>query len=236
MTRRAFFDAIRPMFGRGLDPVQVQVIEAILDATQAWPREHVAFTLATAYGEAKCIPRRENMNYTAARIRSVWPKRPEAVKFAGQPVALANSVYGGRLGNRAGTNDGWVYRGGGVDQLTGRFNYQAVGLAGDPEAILQPAKAVKSLIHGVSTGRYRGFKLTDFDGPRGFNYVSARGIINDDVKRSGETYAGYARKFEAALKLIGPRAPIVDHVPVTAAPSFWAGLLKSLAAFFQRET
>lgn len=28
--------------------------------------------------------------------------------------ALANSVYGGRLGNKVGTNDGWLYRGGAI--------------------------------------------------------------------------------------------------------------------------
>ena len=42
---------------------------------------------------------RENMNYTASRVRQVWPSRPNAVQFAGDPEGLANSVYGGRMGN-----------------------------------------------------------------------------------------------------------------------------------------
>jgi len=231
MTRAAFFDKIRPMFSRGLDPVQVQVIEAILDQTADWPRDHVAYVLATAYGEAKFTPRRENMNYTAARIRQVWPTRPGAVKFAGQPVALANSVYGDRLGNRRGTNDGWTYRGGGVDQLTGRENYQKIGIASTPEAILHPDTAVSSILHGMETGRYTGKKLADYDMAAGFDFTAARAIINGDGKANGATYAGYAKQFAAALALIETPPP-ADYVPVTAAPSFWAGIIAALAAFF----
>lgn len=75
---------------------------------------------------------RENMNYSASRIRAVWPSRTEAVTFAGKPTALANSVYGFRMGNEEnGTNDddGWRYRGGGLIQLTGRNSYRAAGLS-----------------------------------------------------------------------------------------------------------
>lgn len=73
---------------------------------------------------------RENMNYSASRIKAVWPTRPEAVKFAKNPKALANSVYGKRMGNeRDGTNDddGWRFRGGGMIQLTGRDSYERAG-------------------------------------------------------------------------------------------------------------
>lgn len=236
MTRQAFFDAIRPMFSRGLSSVQVQVIDAILDQTADWPRDHVAYVLATAYGEAQLTPKRENMNYTAARIKAVWPSRPEAVKFAGQPVSLANSVYGDRLGNRRGTNDGWTYRGGGIDQLTGRDNYRKVGIAATPEAILQPDTAVSSILHGMETGRYTGKKLSDYDSPSGFNFTAARAIINGDVKANGAKYAGYARKFAAAIALIETPPP-VDHVPVNkpSKPNLWAGITAALAAIFRRK-
>lgn len=91
---------------------------------------------------------RENMNYSAPRIRAVWPTRPEAVKFAKNPKALANAVYGGRMGNeRDGTSDddGWRYRGGGLIQLTGRDSYERAGKAigvplGEHPELIEDAK------------------------------------------------------------------------------------------------
>ncbi len=66
----------------------------------------------------------ENLNYTAERLHEVWPKRFPTVEsaepFAHNPRALANKVYNGRMGNRPGTDDGWVFRGKGPLQATGR--------------------------------------------------------------------------------------------------------------------
>jgi len=232
VSRAEFYGAVRPMFGGTLSAVQVQVIGAILDAAVGAPREHIAYILATAFCESDMTPKRENMNYTAARIRQVWPKRPAAVAFAGNPRGLANFVYGDRLGNRRGTDDGWDYRGGGIDQLTGRDNYAKIGIAAAPETILIPAVAVKSIIHGMTTGRYTGKKLADYDSAAGFDYTAARAIINGDGKLNGEKYAGYAREFEAALRLLPEPAPLtpkpVDASPApqtVAKPSFIAALI-----------
>jgi putative chitinase len=72
---------------------------------------------------------REDMNYkTVARIRAVWPARTRkysdawiARNLIRKPVQLADFAYGGRMGNRKGTTDGFVYRGGSFMQTTGRF-------------------------------------------------------------------------------------------------------------------
>ena len=79
----------------------------------------------------------ENLHYSADRLCAVWPARfviptsAQARACAMNPEALANAVYGGRLGNVK-QDDGWLFRGGGLIQLTGRANYQrfatAVGL------------------------------------------------------------------------------------------------------------
>ncbi|MDQ2067640.1 hypothetical protein Q9295_14780 [Xinfangfangia sp. CPCC 101601] len=202
MNRKAFFSAIRPIIGT-ISPVQMLVLDAILHQGAKLPTAHLAYVLATAWGEARLTPQRESMRYSAKRIAEVWPSRPEAVAFAGQPRALANSVYGGRLGNRPGTDDGWIYRGGGLDQLTGRAHYRKLGLEDRPETILQPELAVASLLHGMTTGRYTDKKLSDYGAGLAFNAYAARAILNGDAARNGALYAGYHQAFLAALEGAG---------------------------------
>ena len=242
MNRGLFFSAIRPMFGGKISPVQVQVIEAILDRASGLSAQHLAYVLATGFGEAKLTPVRENMVYTtAARIRKVWPSRPEAAQFTRQPRALANCVYNGRLGNKIGSDDGFSYRGGGLDQLTGRDNYRRIGIEAIPEKILQPEFAAWSLVHGLTTGRYRGHKLADFGDGAAFNATAARAIVNDDVKLNGAGYARHYRSFLAALSQAGwgteppvrpdvpPMAPARTSTPIKTQEGFWVWLFRALA-------
>lgn len=73
---------------------------------------------------------RENLQYSAARLCEVWPRRfptPDSTAgFAYNPEALAEKVYGGRadLGNET-AGDGARYIGRGPLQITGRANYAA---------------------------------------------------------------------------------------------------------------
>ncbi|HEY0329963.1 MAG TPA: glycoside hydrolase family 19 protein [Rhodopseudomonas sp.] len=90
----------------------------------------------------------ENLNYTAGRMMQVWPSRfpttASAAPYAHNPKALANKVYNGRMGNRAGSDDGWTFRGRGAAQTTGRDGYarlaKATGLdlVNHPELVLAP--------------------------------------------------------------------------------------------------
>lgn len=71
----------------------------------------------------------ENLNYGITGLVKTWPKRfttPEqANKYARQPEMIANYVYANRLGNGdESSGDGWKYRGRGLIQLTGKYNYQ----------------------------------------------------------------------------------------------------------------
>lgn len=98
----------------------------------------------------------ENLNYlTAARLCAVWPIRfPSelvAAPYVRNPEALANLVYGGRMGNLD-RGDGWTYRGRTPLQITGRANYVMVGnLVGQdldvmPELLEQPHFALEACI------------------------------------------------------------------------------------------
>jgi putative chitinase len=104
--------------------------DAVLQQYEIITPLRLAAFMATISHEAGSLTIvRENMNYTAARIKQVWPTRPQAVKFAGKPRELANCVYNGRMGNAVGSDDGWNFRGGGLIQLTGRDSYRRAGLA-----------------------------------------------------------------------------------------------------------
>lgn len=96
----------------------------------------------------------ENLNYSAPRLRQVWPRRfpTDAVAnaFARQPEKLANSVYANRNGNGPPeSGDGFRYRGRGFIQLTGRANYREFGrllgadLEGNPDLAAEPSVAFR---------------------------------------------------------------------------------------------
>lgn len=95
----------------------------------------------------------ENLNYSAIRMCQVWPSRfptlESAQPYARNPEALANKVYGGRMGNNQ-PGDGWRYRGRGLLQPTGCEAYRLVGrvigvdLEADPDAAMAP----KNLLPG----------------------------------------------------------------------------------------
>lgn len=96
----------------------------------------------------------ENLKYSAKRLIQVWPRRfptlDSAKPYAMNEEALADKVYGGRLGNHD-PDDGYKYRGRGLIQLTGRANFQTVQdrtglqviddpeIASDPETALEVA-------------------------------------------------------------------------------------------------
>ena len=223
MNYEVFFNRLRGHGALGVTKftqVQVDVAQMLIAKSHGLRADALAYILATAWGEAKFTPQRENMSYSAARIREVWPSRfptvADAKPYERQPVKLANKVYNGRLGNREGSNDGWDFRGGGLDQLTGRVNYRKRNIEQDPDAILKPEVAARSIIAGMTLGDYRGPKLSDYFNDRGANFAEARAIINDDVKANGQRYARYALAFLNALIAAG-YAPNASSAPATPA-------------------
>lgn len=91
-----------------------------------------------------CTITHEGLNYsTASRIRSVWPSRfatdADAEPYVNNAEGLANKVYGGRadLGNTQ-DGDGYLFRGRGYIQLTGRSAYAAVGQAANLDLVANP--------------------------------------------------------------------------------------------------
>jgi putative chitinase len=71
----------------------------------------------------------ENLNYSAERLREVFPSHftpAQAEACAHNPTEIANRAYGGRMGNNH-PDDGWIFRGKGLWQCTGRSNGERLG-------------------------------------------------------------------------------------------------------------
>jgi putative chitinase len=94
----------------------------------------------------------ENMNFNAARLLQVFPTHfttAQAIAMQHNPRLIADQAYGGRMGNRIGTDDGYDFRGQGLTQVTGRNNVAALAtktgldLLNHPELLADPAHALE---------------------------------------------------------------------------------------------
>ena len=105
---------------------------------------------------------RENMNYRAGRLLEVFGANhsakitpAEAAKLEGRPEAIAERVYGlgnpvkaADLGNTQ-PGDGFLFRGGGLLQTTGRYNYTRIAeechvpFDQNPDLVTAPDHALK---------------------------------------------------------------------------------------------
>jgi putative chitinase len=219
MNRAAFFASLRSrmsgVFGTSLKKTQVQGIEAIIDEAErrGTPLKDLSYILATVYHETgdKMQPVEENLRYSAKRLTQVWPSRfptlGSAKPYANNPKALANKVYGGRLGNHL-PNDGWDMRGRGLPQITGRENYEKFGIAGNPDEALKMDVAVRITFDGMTKGLFTGKKLSDYS-----SYGPMRAIVNADGKTNGAKIAKQAQAFEAALVAGGYAATVTERAP-----------------------
>ncbi len=114
-----------------------------------------AFLAQIAHESGQLSRLKENLNYSAARLMQVWPKRfptlQKAQSYERNPEKLANYVYAGRLGNGdEASGDGWRFCGRGLIQLTGRGNPRAAAagiglpLESEPQLLEQPDAAALS--------------------------------------------------------------------------------------------
>lgn len=202
-----FWKATRTVFGGSLKQSQVDGIETILAASSGLPISHRAYLLATARHE------------TADTMQPIteYGGRKYFDKYDTGKLAKA-------LGNTPEKDgDGYLYRGRGYVQITGRANYKRAGdklgidLIGNPEAALQPTVAALILVRGCSEGWFTGKKLSDYI-PSGKPdaYQQARRVVNGTDK--ADLIAGYAREFEKALSAVSAEKLSATQVDVNKPP------------------
>jgi putative chitinase len=193
------------------------VAPALSSAALKWGIRGTPFAawLAQCAHESALFTRtEENLNYRASRLPVVWPKkfrlpltlaeasidtfedgRRNPSEYAGRPQRLANFVYAGILGNGdEASGDGWLYRGRGFIQLTGKNNYssyfEAIGKPqADPEIVSSPHYAAdsaawfwreNSLDHFVRDGDFDGLTRKINGGLHG---AKERAAAFDSLKR-----------------------------------------------------
>ncbi len=104
----------------------------------------------------------EGLNYSADRIREIGNASPPGSRWrslvpiadslARRPREFANAVYGGRLGNTE-PDDGFIYAGKGIPQITGKDNYRLVEkltglpLIANPGMLTDPDTAMLCGVH-----------------------------------------------------------------------------------------
>ncbi len=147
------------------------VVETCVEFEINTPQRIAAFLAQTSHESGGYTMLVENLNYRAATLAACWPNRfavlgpdkkpirengklvPTAVanSIAGKPELIANLVYSSRMGNGpAESGEGWLYRGRGLKQLTGKDNMRRCGealgldLINEPDLLLTPINAARS--------------------------------------------------------------------------------------------
>jgi putative chitinase len=117
----------------------------------------LAHFMAQIEHESGLKPISENLNYSADRLRVIFPKyfisKEDAKRYERKPEKIANRVYANRMGNGdEASGEGWKYRGRGFLQITGKENYFRLANDTDldclqnPDLLLEEANAMVSAL------------------------------------------------------------------------------------------
>lgn len=193
------------------------------------PFTHAAI-LAVISKESGFIPTSENMNYTSADSISKIFGIPlsNAGAYVKNPKALGDYAYGPikkpTLGN--GEGEGYLYRGRGYNQLTGKANYKKYGdlvgvnLVANPDKLNDPKVAsdvaieffkngIKSLASLGKLSQYNATNINDFKTAKdslGAIYNVNAGVGSSKAKIDADVTGGKAKaegRLDDLIKFVG---------------------------------
>jgi len=175
-TPATFYSSVRAITG-GLDQVQVDTIEALLDAAKHWPIAWLAYAFATAWHEARLKP-----------IEEYGKGKGRKYGVVGKHGQIA---YGRGLVQLT-----WDYN---YERADKELNLGGA-LTKNYALALDPHIATQIMVRGMEEGWFTGKKLADYlPAPLGTvaQFMEARRIINGTDR--AKDIAEYARKFQDAL-------------------------------------
>ncbi|HEX8163262.1 MAG TPA: hypothetical protein VF538_15435 [Pyrinomonadaceae bacterium] len=189
----AFFNNYRGVYGK-LNQTQVSGIDNLLGYVELDPDitdlRHAAYMLATVKHEC------------ADTFQPIVERGPKSYFNKYEP----GTRIGNNLGNKV-AGDGYLFRGRGYVQLTGRPNYEKMSVAlalgpedelvTHPDNALHPEIAYRIMSYGMRHGTFTRKKLNDYINGSVCDYKNARRIINGTDKAA--LIAGYAVNFETFL-------------------------------------
>jgi putative chitinase len=109
--------------------VYVQILDVVIKYKINTPLRLAHFLAQCHHESAGFNVVEENLNYSAEGLLRTFKKyfTPEqANEYAHNKVKIASRVYANRMGNGdEASQEGWLYRGRGYIQLTGKDNYAA---------------------------------------------------------------------------------------------------------------
>jgi putative chitinase len=161
----------------------------------------------------------ENLNYSADALARVFPRYFGAGKrnpndYARNPEKIANYVYQdefrsvqGRMGN-VNPGDGWLFRGRGLKQLTGRNNYTAfgkfMGMSAEEAAVYVATEkgAIESACWFWDTNKLNAIADTD-DVVLMTRRINGGNIGLDDRQQ----------RYTRAMQILGGPAPVAAAAP-----------------------
>ena len=109
--------------------VYVQILDVVIKYKINTPLRLAHFLAQCHHESARFNVVEENLNYSAEGLRRTFKKYftlEQANEYAHNKVKIASRVYANRMGNGdEESQEGWLYRGRGYIQLTGKDNYAA---------------------------------------------------------------------------------------------------------------
>lgn len=188
----------------GIDPKWAEPLSAVFSRYDiSTPARQAAFIGQCAHESGNFKTLEENLNYKPEALMRVWPSRfptlEVAMKYAHNQEAIANKVYGGRMGNGVEeSGDGWKYHGRGLIQLTGKENYANCGTGIGVDLLATPGLLAQPEYAALSAGW--------FFNKKGLNTLADSGDFETMTKRINGGLIGLddrKAKIAKALQVLG---------------------------------